>query len=464
MSDAPSRPSQADETTQPLSGAAAPSSPSLLPETVRRVDEIVAEAQHTGRAPAVVAGVVRDGALAHFAAAASADPPGPDVQFRIGSISKTLTAVLVLQLRDQGALALDDLLYRHLSGTPVGGVTLRQLLGHVAGLQREPEGDWWERCAGTDIETLLNGLTPDKIAHPPHRTYHYSNLAYGLLGAVLTAITGKTWFELVTERLLDPLGMTRTTYRATEPFARGYVVHPADGSLREEPRHDAGAMAPAGQLWSTTADLATWAAFLADPRPDLLAPDTAAELRAPAVIADPDAWTSGHGLGVQLWRDGERVYVGHSGSMPGYLAILMVHRPSRTGVLAYANAYTLRGGGGISGLGKRLLTAVLDAEPEPRPEPWRPGAPPPEDVAPLCRRWWWMGREYEIGWDPAASELLMTPLTNAGVPPWRFVAEGRDRWRGRSGENDGEILTVRRDPTGTPTTLDLATFIYTTTP
>ncbi|WP_249714929.1 serine hydrolase domain-containing protein [Rhizomonospora bruguierae] len=432
----------------------------MLPETSRRVDELVAEAQSKGRAPAVVAGVVRDGGLVHFAAAADGPPPGPDVQFRIGSISKTLTAVLALQLRDEGALSLEDPLSRHVAGTPVGGVTIRQLLAHVAGLQREPEGDWWERCAGTDIETMIKQLTPDKLAHPPHRTFHYSNLAYGLLGAVLTASTGTSWLDLVTERLLAPLEMTRTTYQATEPFARGYVVHPAHGALREEPRHDAGAMAPAGQLWSTTADLATWAAFLADPAPDLLAPGTAAELRAPAVIADPDAWTAGHGLGVQLWRDGERVYVGHSGSMPGYLAILMTHHPSRTGVVAYANAYTLRGNGSIVGLGRRLLTAVLDSEPAARPKPWRPGTPPPPEVAPLCGRWWWMGREYEVGWDTQAPELLMTPLTNPGAKPWRFTPEGPDRWRGRSGENDGEILAVRRDPHGTPVALDIATFIF----
>ena len=340
----------------------------LLPETVNRVNEIVATAQAEGRVPALAAAVVRDGDPVHFTGAGDLPRPDVNTQFRIGSITKTMTAAMVLALRDEGRLALDDLLYRHLPGTPVGGVTLRQLLGHVSGLQREPDGEWWERAAGADVEKFLAALTPDKIAYPPYRAYHYSNLAYGLLGAVLTRVTGLSWWDLLAERILDPLAMRRTTYHAAEPFARGYVVHPWHGTLREEPRHDAGAMAPAGQLWSTATDLVRWAAFLVDPDPDVLDPATVREMCAPAVISDLDSWTAGHGLGVQLWRRGERVYAGHTGSMPGYLAILAVHRPSRTGVVAFANAYTLYGQG-LGEVGRDLLTAVLDREPA-RPVPW----------------------------------------------------------------------------------------------
>jgi CubicO group peptidase (beta-lactamase class C family) len=436
---------------------------SLLPETVRQVDEIIAAAQPAGRVPSLVAAVVRDGELAHFTGAGERPRPDPAMQYRIGSISKTMTAALVLQLRDEGKLALDDLLYRHLPGTPVGGVNLRQLLGHVAGLQREPAGEWWERSAGSELEEFLAGLTPDKLAYPPYRGYHYSNLAYGLLGAVLQRLTGERWETLLAERLLGPLDMTRTTYHPTEPFARGYVLHPWHGTLREEPRHDAGAMAPAGQLWSSTADLVKWAAFLADPNPAVLGAATVAEMCAPVVISDLEAWTSGHGLGVELWRQGERVYVGHGGSMPGYQSVLAVHRPSRTGVVAFANAYTMHGPGMRVGLD--VLTAVLDSEPaRPRPRPWRPAVPPPSDVAPLCGRWWWMGREYDAAWDGEAGQLVITSITRADVLPWRFSRAGTDRWRGLSGQNDGEVLAVRRNGAGVVEALDIATFIFTRDP
>ncbi len=429
----------------------------MLPETTRRVDEIVAGAQATGRAPSLIAAVVRDGRLAHVSGAGETPPPDPDTQYRIGSISKTFTAALILRLRDEDRLALDDQLYRHLPGTPVGGVTIRQLLGHVGGLQREPAGQWWERSAGRPVQGLLAELTPDKAALPPSPTFHYSNVAYALLGAVAERITGQPWWAQVEKRLLAPLDMTRTTYDATEPFARGYVVHPWHGTLREEPRHDAGAMAPAGQLWSTAADLVRWAAFLADPDPSVLSPAAVAQMCAPVAIADPDGWTAGHGLGPQLWRRGERVYVGHTGSMPGYLAALAVHRPSRTGVVAFANTYTLVGSA-IGGLAMTLLSAVLDREPA-RIAPWRPGVAPPAEVEPLTGRWWWMGKEFEVSWDGGIGRLLMRPLANP-AEVWRFTADGTDRWRCHSGMNDGEILAVRRDPDGAVEALDVATFVF----
>ncbi|MGW4499446.1 serine hydrolase domain-containing protein [Micromonospora sp. NPDC004336] len=432
----------------------------LLPATARQVDALVAEAQSAGRTPSLVIGVVRDGALTHLATAGEHPRPDADLQYRIGSISKTMTAVLVMQERDAGRLTLDDALGDHLPGTPVGALTLRQLLGHASGLQREPEGAWWERAEGPDLGTLLAGVTSEKIAYPAHRSYHYSNLAYGLLGGVLERITGTTWADLLRERLLEPLGMRRTTYTATEPFARGYVVHPWHDTLREEPRTDTGAMAPAGQLWSTAEDLARWAAFLADPAPEVLAARTLTEMCAPVVISDLDSWTGGHGLGLELYRRGERVYVGHGGSMPGYVAALTVHRPSRTAVIGFANSYGFRAGG-IGGLAQRALTTVLDAEPA-LARPWRPATTaPPAEVAEISGRWWWMGASLDVTWDPGAGELVVYVR---GERVSAFAPAGPDRWRGRSGPENGEILSVLRDEAGRVVALDIATFVFTRTP
>jgi CubicO group peptidase (beta-lactamase class C family) len=429
----------------------------LRAQAAQRADELVSRAQCDGQAPAVVAGVIRDGALAHFSAAgrdpATGQRPDQNTQFRIGSITKTMTAVLIMQLRDEGLLNLDDLLYRHLPGTPVGSaITIRQLLGHVSGLQREPDGPWWERSPGPDLESFLSALTPDKIAYPPHRSYHYSNLAYGLLGAVLHKVTGLEWAGLLGKRLLEPLGMTRTTALETEPFARGYVVHPFYGTLNEEPRPDTRAMGPAGQIWSTAHDLAKWAAFLAEPDPAVLRPETLAEMSAPVVISDLDAWSTGHGLGVELVRSGERIFVGHGGSMPGYLAHLLVHRPSRTGTIIFANAYSLRNLT-ISGLNTELLTGVLDLDP-PAPQPWVPQ--PAREPHELAGPWWWMGKQVVA--HAEGDELVLVPRSPA--TPWRFSQEGADVWRGRSGANDGEVMRVRREADGTPVELDIATFVH----
>lgn len=424
----------------------------MSPEIARRVSEIAARAQSAGRVPSVALAIVRDRELLHFAGAGAHPSPDPDTQYRLGSITKTLTATMVMQLRDEGLLALDDQLYRHLPGTPLGAITLRQLLGHVSGLQREPDGPWWERATGGDADRLVAGLTPDKLAGPPYRAFHYSNLGYGLLGAVLQRLTGQSWADLVGKRVLDPLDMTRTTYSPAEPYARGFVVDQANGTLHEEPRLDAGAMAPAGQLWSTVTDLAKWAAHLADPVPEVLARETVDEMCTPVVITDLESWTGGYGLGPQLYRAGERVFVGHGGSMPGYVAHLSVHRRSRIGVIAFANAYGLTGTS-IRAIGLEALTTVLDAEPVAH-VPWLPST---ATASELCGRWWWMGREYEIVADGDRLEMS-SPM--APAEPWTFEREGPDRWRGRTGENAGEVLRVLRDADGAVTGLDIATFVF----
>ena len=186
-------------------------------------------------------------------------------------------------------------------------------------------------------------------------------------------------------------------------------------------------------------------------------------MAAPVVIADIDTWTTGYGLGLQLTRRGERVFIGHTGSMPGYLAVLSAHRPSRTGVVAFTNTYTLPHHT-IGGLGMSILEAVLDCEPAVTPPPWRPApGPPPADVQALCGRWWWMGREYHLHWDAGRHHVVVVP-PREGVPAWRFTAEGPDLWRGVSGEEVGELLQVRRAPDGIITALDIATFIYTREP
>jgi hypothetical protein len=269
-------------------------------------------------------------------------------------------------------------------------------------------------------------------------------------------VTGESWTTLVGKRVLDPLGMKRTTYSPMEPFARGYVVHALDGSLHEEPRLDSGAMAPAGQLWSTVTDMAKWAAFLTDPAPAVLPRETVDEMSAPVVISDLESWTGGYGLGLQLFRVGERVFVGHGGSMPGYVAHLAVHRRSRLGVIVFANSY------GLSGIHIRnvaldALNAALDGEPL-APAPWQPAAQPTGEAAELAGRWWWMGREYEIHASGDTAEMT-------GPNHWsHFTREAPDRWRGTAGENEGEILHALRDPEGTVTKLDIATFVFSRDP
>ena len=114
-------------------------SDSLLPSTTARLLARLARAQREARAPGLVAGLVRGSELVWSAARGDVAEPHADVQHRLGSITKTVTAVAVMRLRDEGLLVLDDPLERHVPGTPVGDRTVGQLLSHTAGAdRREP--------------------------------------------------------------------------------------------------------------------------------------------------------------------------------------------------------------------------------------------------------------------------------------------------------------------------------------
>jgi len=120
--------------------------------------------------------------------------PDGDTQFRIGSLTKTFIAVLVMRLRDEGRLDLADPLGKHLDAGPAGGraagATIAQLLAHTAGLASETPGPWWERSPGELRPGLADILSP--APHPAGRLFHYSNPGYGLLGALVSQLRGRS--------------------------------------------------------------------------------------------------------------------------------------------------------------------------------------------------------------------------------------------------------------------------------
>jgi CubicO group peptidase (beta-lactamase class C family) len=207
--------------------------PSLLPSTARTLLARTARAQRDGRVPALVAGVVRDSALVWSTGRGEITEPHQDVQYRLGSISKTVTAITVLRLRDEGRLDLDDPLDAHLPGTPLGGRTVGQLLSHLAGAGSESPGQWWERAPGTTLEGL--GLSPADVVLPAARRFHYSNLGFGLLGELVARARGCSWYEVVRDEVLAPLGMTRTTTRPSRRAAPGYACIPGPTQCRSSP-------------------------------------------------------------------------------------------------------------------------------------------------------------------------------------------------------------------------------------
>ncbi len=455
--------------------------PGLPVDLSKALQRKVSDAQRTWRAPSVVARVVRRGEVQLDAAAGAADlgddglgdpsllEPGSDVQYRMGSITKTFTAALVLQARDDGLLDLDDTVGAHLDVPAHGDVTLRRMLCHLSGLQREPVGEVWEALRGPDLDTMLADLASAEAVLSPQQRWHYSNLAFALLGQVVAARRGAPWADVLRERLLQPLGLRRTTCAPSAPVARGYFVDPYADRLHPEPLFPGHAFAPAAELWTTATDLARWGTFWADPDADVLSPRTVAEMTHLHAMADLQQWTLGWGLGLMLHRRGERLLVGHDGAMPGFLASLVVERDS--GVVVAVLTNTSRAADPTT-LALDLACDVLDAVPD-EPAAWRPGRPVPADVEPLLGTWWAEGVEYAASWrrgddpdvdgDDGGHLELRSVAAPASRPPSVLRRDG-ERWRVVSGREQGEVLRVVHDASGAPTRLYWATYPMTRAP
>jgi CubicO group peptidase (beta-lactamase class C family) len=257
------------------------SSSSLLPATCRALTRRIAVGQAEGRTPSLVGAVARDGGQAWCGARSMLEGHEPDggTQYRIGSLTKTFIAVLVMRLRDEGRLDLADPVGTYLDAGPAAGATIAHLLSHTAGLPSETPGPWWERSPGDLRPGLGDILGPPP--HPAGRLFHYSNPGYGLLGALAGQLRGHGWEEALRREILDPLGMARTSAAPEEPHARGFAVHPWADVMQLEPADPTGLMAPAGELWSTAEDLCRFAAFLLDGDDRVLSATTLAEMRTP---------------------------------------------------------------------------------------------------------------------------------------------------------------------------------------
>lgn len=251
-----------------------------------------------------------------------------DDHVRIASITKTFVATVILQLVDEGALTLDDSLESHVTGVPNGAdITIRQVLGMDAGIYdfvndpviaEDYAVDPLLPFTPEDALAIIRSSTPD---FAPGERVQYSNSNYVLLGFILEQLTGQTAEIAIAERILDPLGMTNTTFPTTadmpEPYLPGYADDAAGAPLRDVTRSNPDIPWTSGAMISTLADLRIWARALAGGT--LLTPETqAARLEFGSLATEPV--TVGYGLGI-LAING---LIGHNGGILGYSS-WMVH-------------------------------------------------------------------------------------------------------------------------------------------
>lgn len=244
-----------------------------------------------------------DGSTANSAVIGWADLPDgraltADGVFPAYSITKLLTAVAVLQLDLDLEAPVAPLL--HELRVP-GDVTIRQLLTHHGGLSND--FSLWE----DEVPDLVTLLGPEvAVEGPPGVEYAYSNAGFGVLGQLITDVTGRPYADVVTERVLVPLGMTSSSFPVTVP-SFGVTLHEADDDglvTRAEPKICT--VPSAGGLWSTAADLARFGRDWAR----LLPADVAAAAISPQA---PRGGGASIGFGFLLGSRSDRLVIAHAG-------------------------------------------------------------------------------------------------------------------------------------------------------
>ena len=192
--------------------------------TLADIEAIVARFAERDVAPGFVYGIVADGDLIHAGARGTlrvGEDASPDVDsvFRIASMTKSFTAAAVLLLRDEGRLRLDDPVGRWvpelagLTGPTADSppITLEHLLTMSAGLPTDDP--WGDRQQGLPFDAFASFLRGGvSFGWTPGTRFEYSNLGYGILGRVITAVAGAEYKDVIRDRLLGPLGMDATTF------------------------------------------------------------------------------------------------------------------------------------------------------------------------------------------------------------------------------------------------------------
>lgn len=276
--------------------------------------------------------------------------------YRIGSITKPFTAVMLMQLVAAGKVRLSDPVERYLpevkkiASKPQGAApfTFLQLATMTAGLAREPEkaGPFWTGPVSDWEKKLFAALPHTSYTSLPGTEYSYSNIGYATLGAALARVAGQPYVQWQRSHVFKPLGMDHTRFELDPTIeadvAVGYEVR-GDGTLddltaAQEARDGRGYKVPNGAIFTTVDDLARFVAFELGRGPDnVLAKPILADAFQGTVATDHDL-ARGYGLGFMAMRRGDYSFLGHSGSVAGYHAAMYYDRGIQLGVVLFRNA------------------------------------------------------------------------------------------------------------------------------
>jgi D-alanyl-D-alanine carboxypeptidase len=297
--------------------------------------------------------------------------------YRIGSVTKMFTGLMLQQLVTQGKIRLSDPVERyypeirevHGYAQLAAPITVLQLATMTSGLAREPnaEGPFWTGPVSQWDSTLHLALSHTGIELPPGTKFQYSNIGYAILGATLGRVAGMPYVRWQQERVLDPLGMTHTAFEIGPTIAadltRGYDIAPNGGveagaALREGIA-GRGYKVPNGAIFTTIDDLSRFLVLQLGHGPPAVISRARLDSVYAGVPAATGAMMGGYGIGYSVERAGPYTWFGHNGAVAGYGAILLFDREHQLGVIILRNAL-----GGRVQAGKvavDALRSVVDA-------------------------------------------------------------------------------------------------------
>ena len=397
------RPDLVDRADQPTSASVATRRARVL-AAARRLTPIFQQVMTASHAPGLAYGVVLDGELLYTWQAGVRDvatqaPVHAGTVFRIASMTKSFTALAILQLRDAGRLRLDDMAATYVPELATltyptvdsPAITVRHLLTMTAGL---PQDDPWAdrqlyRADDWLSELLRNGIS---WSNPPGLGFEYSNLGYMILGRIIANVSGVPTPAYITRHILQPLGMHDTVWDAADVppdrLAHGYTWLD-DAWHPQELLPTGGDVGAFGGLFTTLADLARWVGLFqtawspVDDAPsgqELLSPATRREMQQISsvvrpVIAAPepgqmsDFALGGYGFGLSINQHHGWESVGHSGGLPGFGSNMRWAPAYGVGIIGLTNA-TYSGVGRVTPRAlAHLITDAKLATQQPQPAP-----------------------------------------------------------------------------------------------
>ena len=305
------------------------------------IDDFIDREMPVSGAPGLAYAVVADGEVTMVGARGVVERGAdeevtPDTPFLLGSISKSFTALAVMQLVEAGAVDLDGEVSRYLDvfeGQPAGSITIRQLLSHTSGYSTL-QGNTPHADSSDDADELARWVAEVAREGPGHGpTWEYSNTNYQILGRVIEVVSGQGYEAYVEANILEPIGMTHSFVadgEVHEAMATGHrpwfwTKRPlGHGRLKR-------GTAPQGGIVASAGDLGLYMQVMLNGEDDVLSAEGKAAMMRPASEASPY-----YGLGWYLNPDGESVW--HSGATPGFETLATMVPAQREGVAVLVNA------------------------------------------------------------------------------------------------------------------------------